>query len=147
MKITICGSVAFQDKAIFIKKELEKLNHQVKMWPLEIKNQKEQFISAKEYYKIRKKAGNKNEWVWQKKAEAVMDHFNKVAWSEAILVLNYNKNKIKNYIGGNTLMEIGIAFYLKNKIFLLNQVPEISYKEEILGVRPIIINNDLSKIV
>jgi len=43
-------------------------------------------------------------------------------------------------------MEMGLAFYLKKKIYLLNEVPELPYKEEILGVKPIILNGDLSKI-
>ena len=57
------------------------------------------------------------------------------------------KDGKKNYIGGNTLMEMGLAFFLKKKIFLLNQIPELSYKEEILGVKPILINGDLNKII
>ena len=66
---------------------------------------------------------------------------------DAILVLNYDKRGIKNYIGGNTLMEIGFAHVLKQKVFLLNQIPEIDfYKTEIESVKPIIINGDLSKI-
>ena len=43
-------------------------------------------------------------------------------------------------------MEMGVAFYLHKKIFLLNPIPEISYREEILGMKPIIINGDLSLI-
>lgn len=73
-----------------------------------------------------------------------MWYFEKVNWSDAILVLNYDKNNIIGYIGGNTLMEIGVAFFLKKKIYLLNLIPEISYKEEIIGMKPIIINGDLS---
>ena len=74
-------------------------------------------------------------------------HFDKVAWSDAILVLNYDKNKIEGYVGANTLMEMGLALHLNKRIYLLNPMPEISYKEEILGMKPIIINGDLSKIV
>ena len=62
------------------------------------------------------------------------------------LVLNYDKNGVKNYIGGNTLMEMGLAFFLKKKIYLLNQIPKLSYKEEVLGMRPIILGGDFSKI-
>ena len=43
-------------------------------------------------------------------------------------------------------MEMGIALYLNKKIYLLNQIPEIPYKEEILRMSPIIINKDLTKI-
>ena len=65
---------------------------------------------------------------------------------DAILVANYDKKGVKGYIGGNTLMEMGLAFFLKKKVYLLNEVPELPYKEEILGVKPIILNDNLTKI-
>jgi len=146
MKITICGSIAFQDEVLSVKEKLEKLRHEVKVWPSEVKDEKGQLISVQEYYKIRKIAANDEKWVWDRKAEGVLKHFDKVAWSDAILVANYDKNDVKGYIGGNTLMEMGLAFFLKKKIYLLNEIPELSYKEEILGVRPIVLGGDLSKI-
>jgi hypothetical protein len=146
MKITICGSIAFQDEVLSVKEKLEKLGHKVTMWPLKLKDGKGQLISAKDYYKIRRVANDDEKWVWDRKAEAVLEHFDKIAWSDAILVANYDKNDVKGYIGGNTLMEMGLAFFLKKKIYLLNQVPELAYKEEILGVKPIILNGDLTKI-
>lgn len=146
MKITLCGSITFHSKALSIKKELEELGYKIKLWPIRIKDIDGNPISIQEYYKIRKEAPDDEKWVWDRKAKAIADHFNKVAWSDAILVLNYDKNNVKGYIGGNTLMEIGIAFYLKKRIYLLKEVPELSYKEEIIGVKPIILNDDLSKI-
>lgn len=147
MKITICGSIAFHDEALSIKERLEKLGHEVKIWPLELKDENGQLIPVKEYYQIRRVATEDKKWVWDRKAEAILEHFDKVVWSDAILVTNYDKNNIKGYIGGNVLMEIGLAFFLRKKIYLLNSIPEISYKEEILGVKPVIINGDLSRIV
>jgi len=120
MKITICGSMAFYKEMISIKKELENNGHEAKMPPTEIEDQNGNKIHIKDYYKIRKQANEKEQWVWDKKAEAIMWHFEKIDWGDAILVLNYDKNNIKGYIGGNTLMEIGIAFFLKKKIYLLN---------------------------
>jgi len=146
MKITICGSIHFNSQALLIKKELEELKHEVKLWETHIKDDNNNLIPIDEYYRIRKKSSDNDQWVWDRKAEAVREHFNKVNWSDAILVINYDKNNIKGYIGGNTLMEMGLAFYLKKKIYLLNEIPEISYKEEILGVKPIVINNDLKRI-
>jgi len=146
MKITICGSIAFQDEVLSVKEKLEKLGHEVKIWPLKLENGKGQLISAKEYYKIRRTAKEDEKWVWDRKAESVLEHFDKVAWSDTILVANYDKNDVKGYIGGNTLMEMGLAFFLKKKIYLLNEIPELPYKEEILGVKPIILNGDLNKI-
>ncbi len=62
------------------------------------------------------------------------------------MVCNYPKNDIDGYIGANTLIEMGLAFYLEKPIYLLNPIPEISYKEEILGMKPIVLNGDLEKI-
>jgi len=146
MKITICGSIAFQDEILSLKEKLEELGHEIKMWPSEVKDENGQLIPVQEYYKIRHVAKKEEKWVWDRKAEAILRHFDKIAWSDAILVANYNKNNIKGYIGGNTLMEMGLALFLKKKIYLLNETPELSYKEEILGVKPIILNGDLNKI-
>ena len=67
--------------------------------------------------------------------------------ADAVLVLNYDKNGIKNYIGANTFMEMGFAHILNQKIFVLNPLPEFEfYRTEIEAMRPIILNGDLSKI-
>lgn len=85
-------------------------------------------------------------WVWERKKWAMKKHFEKIVWGDAILVLNYAKNNIDGYIGANTLIEMGLALHLDKPIYLLNPIPEISYKEEILGMQPIVIEGDLSKI-
>lgn len=147
MKITICGSIAFTDEALSIKERLEKSGHEVRIWPLELKDGNGQLIPATEYYKIRRVAADDEKWVWDRKEEAMKRHFDKVVWSDAILVLNYDKNNIAGYVGANTLMEMGLALHLDKKIYLLNSIPEISYKEEILGMKPAVINGDLNKII
>lgn len=146
MKITICGSIAFFREMLQIKNKLEKTSHQVKMPPTHIPDQDGNMISVEQYYKIRKAENNDQSWVWQEKERAMRDHFDKVEWADAVLILNYSKRDIENYIGANTFLEMGLAFHLKKTIYLLNKVPEISYKEEILGMRPIVIDNDLTKI-
>lgn len=146
MKITICGSLVFSDKMLEIKKQLEKGNHEVRLPLLEVEDEKGNTISAKEYHTIRKTANAGEKWVWDRKEEAMRVHFDSVVWADAILILNYDKNNITNYIGANTLIEMGLAFYHKKKIFLLSPVPDISYKEEILAMKPIIVNNNLELI-
>ncbi len=79
--------------------------------------------------------------------DAIREFWEKIKQSDAILVLNYDRHNIKNYIGGNTLMEIGFAHVLNKNIFLLNPIPEIPfYSSEIEAVKPIILNGDLEQI-
>lgn len=147
MKITICGSIAFYDEMLDIKGKLEQLGHQVKLPPFEIKDENGNMISVKEYYSRRKSETDNMSWIWDRKEEAMRLHFQKVEWSEAVLILNHDKNNIPNYIGANTLLEMGLAFHLNKKLFLLNDIPEMNYKEEILGMKPLVINGDLTKIL
>jgi len=67
--------------------------------------------------------------------------------NDAILVLNFDKESQKNYIGGATFLEIYNAFDLDKKIYLFNPVPDCMLQDEIEGMNPIIINGDLSKVV
>ncbi len=146
MKITICGSIAFIDEMQEAKKKLEELGHDVRMPPTEITSEEGSAISVKEYYRMRKAADANDAWVWKQKEELIHEHFRKIEWADAILVTNFLKNGIPNYIGGNTLVEMGLALYLKKKIFLLNPIPGVSYTEEILGMHPVVLNGDLSVI-
>ena len=70
----------------------------------------------------------------------------KVETNDAVLVLNFDKNGQKNYIGGATFLEIFRAFDLGKKIFLLNPIPDNILKDELIGMNPTIINGDLSRI-
>jgi len=147
MKITICGSIAFFTEMAEMTKKLEALGHQVKLPPFEIEDENGNMIPVMEYYEKRKAKTDDTSWIWDRKEEAMRLHFEKVEWSDAVLILNYEKNGIPNYVGANTLLEIGLAFHLRKKIFFLNDIPDISYKEEILGMKPIVINGDLTKLI
>ena len=83
------------------------------------------------------------------KTNVQKEAFNSIVENDAILVLNYDRNGIKNYIGGATLMEIGIAQALDKKIFLLYPPPDIKdlrYGLEVQLAKPIILNGNLDKI-
>ncbi len=150
MIITICASIKFYPQILEVKSQLEKMGHEVLIPPNRVKNDQGDSVSILDYYQTRKNdvKNNLNEdWVWQRKNEAIMWHFEKVDKADVILVLNYDKNGVTNYIGGNTLMEAGVAFWLKKPIYLYNPIPEgVSYFEEIKGMRPIVINGDLNLI-
>ena len=61
--------------------------------------------------------------------------------------LNFDKNGIKNYIGGNTLMEIGFAYVNNKKVFLLNPIPEkVPYTDEIKAMVDVVLDGNLGRI-
>lgn len=142
-KITICGSIAFYDEMMKVKEGLEKLGHKVRIPPNEVMDESGKMIPVEKYYKLRKMAGEDAKWIWERKGQAINWHFEKVEWADALFVLNCDKRGIKGYVGSNTLMEMGLGFFKGKRIYLLNQVPDISSREEILGMDPIVINGDL----
>ena len=140
MKILIICSKRFYGNIPNIKDELEQKNIQVflpncyddpkteeRMWNLG--REKHQEFKAQMY----------------KKSEETIKNM------DSVLVLNFDKitdDKIeKNYIGGATFLEIYDAFRMKKKIYFVNDIPENMLKDELIGFSPVIINNDLTKIV
>ncbi len=80
------------------------------------------------------------------KGDLIRGYYKKIQDSDALLVLNYDKNNIPNYIGGNTFIEMAFACVLNKPIYLLNPIPGISYSTEIEAMEPIILNGDLDRI-
>lgn len=90
-----------------------------------------------DFHAIRDVEGNLEEFERYKRI-ATKKHFQKIKESDILLVLNYDKNGIKNYIGGNTFAEIAYAYGLnichnKNiEIYTVNPLPEdLPYSEEL----------------
>ncbi|HEX8015257.1 MAG TPA: hypothetical protein VF465_08480 [Flavobacterium sp.] len=77
------------------------------------------------------------------KAKFIKDHFERIRKSDAILVLNYEKKGVSGYIGSNTLMEIGVAFSLGKKVYVLYDPGEQSCKEEVLSLASNVLNGNL----
>ncbi len=143
MKITLCGSTAFISEMEKVAKDLEALGHEVKFPPVRFMDGDGKEWQTKDYYVFKKTQPFKDESFLKNHTERIGAHFEKVAWADAILVTNFDKNGIAGYIGPNTLMEMGVAFYLQKPIYLLNPIPEVAWKEEIIGMRPKVINGDL----
>jgi hypothetical protein len=153
MKITICGSIGFYKEMESTRDELVKLGFEVKIPELALEVPQEFGGGKKVYFGqyIEQNGGidafDPGHKIWDLKEGAINDHYEKIDWCDAILVINHEKGGIQGYVGGNTLIEIGVAFYLKKKIFILNPVSsELSYKQEILGMKPTMLYGDLSKI-
>ena len=90
----------------------------------------------------------KNTFTHGEKAEYIKKNFNNIAKADALLVVNGEKNGIKGYIGANVLMEIGLAFYLGKKIYILHNVDkETSYMEELEAFSVTFIDSDITKVL
>ena len=70
-----------------------------------------------------------------------------IKMNDAILVLNFMKKGIPNYIGGATFIEMYEAFDMKKGIFLYNPIPEGMLQDEIKGFNPTLIEGNLERIV
>lgn len=139
MKITIIGSSKFAKQMVEYRDKLITLGHEVNLHEHYVRQAKGEMVDLIE------RMGNEHAQV-KKEYDYIRYHYNEIVNSDAILVLNFDKNGIKNYIGGNTLMEIGFAHVHNKKIFLLNNIPDMQYKDEIEAVEPIVINHNLEKI-
>ncbi len=124
MKIVIAGSMFFLKEFEEAKKVLEKKGHKV-ILPKKDPLPEPIPISLK---------------------REAMNVFNEnLKNCDAILIMNYTKNNKENYIGVNSLMEIGMAFILGKKIFLLNSPPEHT-KHEIDAIEAIILDGNLDNV-
>ena len=148
MTITICSSIDFTPEILRIKELLEKKGYIVNI-PYYTQKIANGDISYEEFLKIKAESGD----ILLRELESVdmiKRYWNFIKDSEAILVLNLAKKGIDNYIGGSTLMEMGFAYGHDKKIFLFNQTPKrserIHYVDEILDMKPIILNGNLEKI-
>ena len=142
MKITICGSVNFAKEIIRIAKELENNGHEVVI-PASINRYG--IVDSEEADALK---NDREKYIKEIKPGLTKEHFNKILDGDAILVVNEEKNGIKNYIGGATFSEIMLAFHGDKKIFYLNPIPEEpkTFVDELETVSPVILNGDLEKI-
>ncbi len=75
------------------------------------------------------------------------EHYQNILKSDVILFVNAEKNGVKNYIGGNVLIEMGQAYVNNKKIFFLYGMPEgLSYMDEIEAMDPICLDGCLEGI-
>lgn len=143
MKITIVASIQFSKEMIECKHELEKQGHVVFV-PYSTEKIAANELALEEYIKEKEAHGDMK---FRKEGpDLIKDHYNKILQSDAIMVLNYTKKGIENYIGGNALMEMGFAYVNNKKIFLLHNIPDMPYTDEIRAVYPILLRGDITHI-
>ena len=137
MRIGVAGSMQFTDKMYEICDELAKLGHEPFMSGF---GPRYRGKSAEEIevLKLEDKNGR----------DAIREFWEPMQSADALLVLNYDKNGIANYIGGNAFLEIGFAHVLQQKIFFMNPIPQMPhYHTELVAMKPTVIHGDLTKII
>ena len=133
MKILLICSKAFYNKLSDYKKALEKLGHDVYLPNChDCPETEDKYRGTLEHQVFKAKMFKQSEETIKK--------------MDAVLVLNFDKNGQKNYIGGATFLEIYDAFKLNKKIFFVNALPDGMLKDELIGFNPTIIHGDLTMI-
>ena len=136
MKIGVAGSMQFTEQMMGLCEQLEKLGHQA-------------FMSKFGPYFVGKTDEEKEKIKLEQKYQhdAIREFWKPMQNADALLVANFDKHGIKNYIGGNAFLEMGFAHVLNQKIYLMNPIPNMSYYEtEIIAMKPKVINGNLSLI-
>lgn len=137
MRLMICGSMAFARQMVTAQKKVEEMGHTVTV-PHDTKAHIDDEALVDDLDRNLVHAAER---------DLMMQSFRLVASSDAILVLNYKRKGIEGYIGTSTLMEIGLAYYLGKKIYLLNAIPshdEVRWAHEIRLINPTILHGDFS---
>lgn len=140
--IVICCSAAFYKRANEIAEKLEKLGFRAVLPSTAVRMKRENNYSVP-----RVKSWYQNPQHYDRKQSLAGEHFDKVAKGDAILIINDDKPGQPNYIGPNTLMEWGLAYYLDKPIFILNSiVKNHNAHEEVYGMSTVVLDGDLAKI-
>lgn len=127
MKIAVSGNVYMLPDIMEVQEKLETKKHEV--------------IPIFEYVEELEEKSEK------KKEKNRLSFFAKLKKSDALLVVNNSlKNGRRNYISGSSFLEMGFAHALGKKLFLLRGVPDVSYRDEILAMKPIVLNGNLNLI-
>lgn len=115
MKIVICGSIEFTPKIKEVADILTGYGHEVDI-PLTSQRIINGELTLEEFKKEKQQNG---EGVFRKiKDDVIKRYYEIIRQSDAILVLNLEKNGSINYIGGNTFLEMGFAHVLTKPIYL-----------------------------
>ncbi|MAH51654.1 hypothetical protein CMI37_37905 [Candidatus Pacearchaeota archaeon] len=135
MKIFIGCSKYFYSRVNEIKSFLEAKGHEITLPNC--------FDNPFEEEQVRK-VGAEEHMRW--KCKMMKTHGSNIKKQDAILILNFEKNGIPNYIGGATFMEVIKAWEFGKKIFFYNPLPNCSFTDELKGMSLLVINENLDLI-
>lgn len=141
--ITICSSANFYKQAVEIQKKLEKHGYKAV-----IPHTAEKMKMNGDYDASHYRTWLKDSKDYHKKTWLIREHFKEVANGDIVLVINEEKHGIPNYIGGNVLMEMALAFHLGKPIYIFNDIPaESMFLEEIIAMGPLPLKGKLAPLI
>ena len=129
--IAICGSMKLKERMLEVGRQLEESGYKI-LYPNLTETNDYTTMSASEQA--------------QTKHRMIVDHLEKIKTADAILVINERLKETDNYIGANTFLEMGFAFSMDKKIFLLQDIPDQPNKVELAGLLPTVLHGNLSKL-
>jgi hypothetical protein len=134
MKIMLCASFQFAAEMLEVKEDLEGIGHDVVLMEDAYTYAKRPHLKQDKAFETRK----------TKDDNVLRSMFEMLAGCDGILVLNYTKKGIQGYIGASTLMEIGVAYYLKKQIYLMYPYqPDASFAVEMDCVEATVLNGNV----
>jgi hypothetical protein len=142
MKIAICSSLDFINEIKEVGEKLSQMGHEVTL-----PHTAEKIYNGEATYDQVMEEKQNGEFANRGiRQDSLNYYYGKIKEGDAILVLNHKKKDVEGYIGGAVFLEMGFAHVLGKKIYLLNNIPVMSYTDEIKMMQPIILNEDISKI-
>lgn len=142
MTITICSSLSFIDRILAVAEELRARGHTA-LIPYSAEMVADGSLTQTAI-NSEKETGTSFERTIRN--DAIRGHHAKIMRSDAILVLNEEKNGIAGYIGGSVFLEMGFAHVAHKRMFLLYPIPNMAYSDEMRAMGPIILHGDLREI-
>lgn len=134
MKITVCGSMTSYGQMLHLKVLLDYKGYTALLPEPE----------ERDFLDSMSKAIYIDTFEIKIRHDYIRKHYNNIMNSHCILVANYSKNGIVNYIGGNTFLEMGFAYVLGKSIYLVNPIPAISfYYHEMRAMCPTVVGETL----
>ncbi len=149
MKIVLVGSMIFLDKMNSIKSQLENFGHEVTAPTLTEEEIETGANTFKDYLVSQGGLENvfPNNEIWKIKEKAMLQYKTIIDETDALLVCNFDKQEKKNRIGDNSFMEMGYAFFIGKKIYILQGPPYDDDKiEEVLGMRPVFLGGNIENL-
>jgi len=119
--IVLCGSMKVKDDILYVAQQLKMLGFNP-LLPLECLNNEPKNVASRSHFDRIVKPAN-----------------------TYILVVNAKKDGIDNYIGANSIAEVGLGFYYNKKVFVLNDYYE-PYKDELEGWGVVALKGNLKDI-